>query len=84
MVQHRWGPPVALLPCLTGSHGRCVSLPERCSRRADAKDRGSGFMFGPPQPNAMLQAVDHAVHVYRGNRAAWQLIQKNGMEQASP
>ena len=32
----------------------------------------------------MLQAVDHAVHVFRGDRAAWQIIQKNGMEQASP
>ena len=38
-------------------------------------------MFGPPQPNAMLQAVDHAVHVYRGDRAAWQIIQRNGMGQ---
>jgi hypothetical protein len=41
-------------------------------------------MFGPPQPNAMLQAVDHAVHVYRGDRAAWQIIQRNGMEQVRP
>ena len=51
---------------------------------ADAKERGSGFTFSPPQPNAMLQAVDHAVHVFRGDRAAWQIIQKNGMEQARP
>ncbi len=49
---------------------------------ADAKERGAGFTFSPPQPNAMLQAVDHAVHVFRGDRAAWQIIQKNGMEQA--
>ena len=34
-------------------------------RPAGTPECGTGFVFSPPEANAMLQAVDHAVHLFR-------------------
>ena len=41
---------------------------------------GTGFMFGPATPAALLEAIKNAVAASR-NRHTWQAIQRNGMAQ---
>jgi starch synthase len=39
---------------------------------------GTGFRFGPPEPGALLGALDRALAAY-GDRKAWRRLMRNGM-----
>jgi starch synthase len=49
--------------------------------KAGMPECGSGFVFSPPEANAMLQAIDHAVHLFRNDERAWRGLQAAGMAQ---
>ena len=46
---------------LTSPSSRCYIQ----SDGAGTPECGCGFVFSPPEANAMLQAIDHAVHLFR-------------------
>ena len=48
--------------------------------RAVSGRTGTGFLFGPATPEALLDSIKSAVAVSR-NRHTWQAIQRNGMAQ---
>lgn len=43
-------------------------------------DRGKGFVFSWEQPDAVYNTLRWAVDTYRNKKAAWQRMQKRGME----
>jgi starch synthase len=46
----------------------------------DLADRGKGFVFSWEQPDAVYNTLRWAVDTYRNKKAAWQRMQKRGME----
>lgn len=43
-------------------------------------DAGTGFVFGPPSPTALSEAIHRAITLYRHPRA-WQAVQRRAMHQ---
>jgi len=51
---------------------------------ADGEDAiGTGFLFSPPSPDAMLGALTAAVRLYRERPERWQALQRAGMRRDS-